>query len=92
MRVQHIHCAFVSLVCLLLKVLLSNRNHPHYGLSKGIFRHKNLEGLMELLSDGAASGAEQGTGALLSPVQVTVQDTSVAVPGPGLTAAGAGAA
>lgn len=47
---------------------------------------------MELLSDGAASGAEQGTGALLSPVQVTVQDTSVAVPGPGLTAAGAGAA
>lgn len=33
---------------------------------------------MELLSDGAASGAEQGTGALLSPVQVAVQDTSVA--------------
>lgn len=51
---------------------------------------------MELLSDGAASGAEQGTGALLSPRAGHgaghQRGRNLSVPGPGLTAAGAGAA
>ncbi|KAF4794420.1 hypothetical protein TURU_102584 [Turdus rufiventris] len=42
-------------------------NHPHCGLSKRIFRHNNPEELMEILSDGAAFGAEQGKAAFLIP-------------------------
>lgn len=51
MGAQLIHDAFVSSICLLVKeVLLSNRNPLHCRLRKGIFKHKVVEGLRELLS------------------------------------------
>lgn len=64
MRVQHIHYAFVNLVCLPVKVLFANRNHPCCRLNKGLFGHQSPE---TLTSDGAAPGARSGLGALAKP-------------------------